>query len=76
MLEDLIDKEFPEFLEKTKDKATKAVLSHILSKCREVKKLLKFSKTQILYDKNLKMVQSTQDLDMIDGVSVTPTGEF
>ena len=56
MLAELLETEFDEFMEKTKDKDIKVVLRNLRSKCREVKKLLKFSKTQILYDKNLKMM--------------------
>jgi hypothetical protein len=76
LLDKLIDQEFEEYISKSQDKVTKAALRKILSKCLEVKKLLKFSKTQILYDKNLRLMQAAKDDGALDGCSIMHSGKF
>ena len=76
MLDTLIDTELDQIIEETKDKVAAQHIKSILAKCRELKKLYNFSKAQILYEKNLKIIRSATESQAIDSISIMPSGKF
>ena len=76
MLKTLCEKELTDFIPTVKDSLAQAALKQIHAKCRDAQKLIGFSKTQILYEKNLKLMKQALETAGETGFDISRSSEY
>lgn len=71
LLKILCEKELIDFIPTVKDSLAQAALKQIHTKCKDAQKLIGFSKTQILYEKNLKLMSQALETAGESGIDLS-----